>query len=39
MTNGRDTEPLKLGPKAEYVYKIKLELPAKYTRALPCRFR
>ena len=24
---------LKLGPKAEYVYKIKLELPAKYSRA------
>jgi len=26
-----DSEPLKLGPKAEYVYKIKLQLPAKYT--------
>jgi tetratricopeptide (TPR) repeat protein len=25
------TEPLKLGPIAQYVYKIKLELPAKYT--------
>src|SRR5215472_8502414 len=26
-----ETEPLKLGPKGEYSYKIKLELPAKYT--------
>ncbi len=25
-----DAEPVKLGPKAEYVYKIKLQLPAKY---------
>ncbi|MFZ0293947.1 MAG: DUF3857 domain-containing protein [Candidatus Sulfotelmatobacter sp.] len=30
-----DSEPLKLGPKAEYVYKIKLELPAKYTARAP----
>ena len=31
-------EPLKLGPKAEYVYKIKLELPAKYTARAPLPF-
>src|SRR3984885_13039213 len=30
-----DAEPLKLGPKADYVYKIKLELPAKYTAHAP----
>jgi tetratricopeptide (TPR) repeat protein/transglutaminase-like putative cysteine protease len=30
-----DAEPLKLGPKAEYTYKIKLELPAKYTAHAP----
>ena len=30
-----DNETLKLGPKAEYVYKIKLELPAKYTAHAP----
>ncbi len=30
-----DAEPLKLGPKAEYVYKIKLDLPAKYTAHAP----
>jgi len=30
-----DAEPMKLGPKAEYVYKIKLELPAKYTARAP----
>jgi len=30
-----DTESLKLGPKAEYVYKIKLDLPAKYTARSP----
>ena len=29
---------LKLGPKAEYVYKIKLELPAKYTARAPLPF-
>jgi tetratricopeptide (TPR) repeat protein len=28
--NNSDSEPLKLGPKAEYVYKIKLEVPEKY---------
>jgi tetratricopeptide (TPR) repeat protein len=40
--NGDDldanAEPLKLGPKAEYVYKIKLELPAKYTAQAPLPF-
>ena len=30
-----DAEPLKLGPKASYAYKIKLELPAKYTAHSP----
>jgi Flp pilus assembly protein TadD len=33
-----DSEPLKLGPKAEYTYKIKLELPAKYTGHAPLPF-
>jgi tetratricopeptide (TPR) repeat protein len=33
-----DSEPLKLGPKAEYVYKIKLELPAKYIAHAPLPF-
>jgi tetratricopeptide (TPR) repeat protein len=33
-----ETEALKLGPKAEYVYKIKLELPAKYTAHAPLAF-
>src|ERR1700728_1791304 len=33
--SGPDAEVLKLGPKAEYVYKIKLELPAKYTAHAP----
>ena len=33
-----DAEPLKLGPKAEYVYKLKLELPAKYTAHSPLPF-
>ena len=33
-----DAEPLKLGPKAEYVYKIKLELPEKYTAHAPLAF-
>ena len=33
-----DAEPLKLGPKAEYVYKIKLEIPAKYTARAPLPF-
>jgi tetratricopeptide (TPR) repeat protein/transglutaminase-like putative cysteine protease len=31
-------ETLKLGPKAEYAYKIKLELPAKYTAHAPLPF-
>ncbi len=30
-----DAETLKLGPKAEYVYRIKLELPPKYTAHSP----
>jgi tetratricopeptide (TPR) repeat protein len=33
-----DADTLKLGPKAEYVYKIKLELPAKYTAHAPLPF-
>ena len=33
-----DAEPLKLGPKAEYSYSIKLELPAKYTAHAPLAF-
>ena len=33
-----DAEPLKLGPKAEYAYKIRLELPAKYTAHAPLPF-
>jgi hypothetical protein len=33
-----DSEPLKLGPIAVYVYKIKLELPAKYTARAPLPF-
>jgi tetratricopeptide (TPR) repeat protein len=33
-----DAEPLKLGPKAEYSYKIKIELPAKYTPHAPLAF-
>jgi tetratricopeptide (TPR) repeat protein/transglutaminase-like putative cysteine protease len=33
-----DTESLKLGPRAEYVYKIKLELPARYTAHAPLPF-
>ncbi len=33
-----DAEPLKLGPKAEYSYKIKLQLPAKYTSRAPLPF-
>ncbi len=33
-----DAESLKLGPKADYVYKIKLELPAKYTAHAPLAF-
>jgi tetratricopeptide (TPR) repeat protein len=33
-----DADPLKLGPKAEYSYSIKLELPAKYTAQIPLAF-
>jgi tetratricopeptide (TPR) repeat protein len=33
-----DAEPLKLGPKAEYSYKIRLALPAKYTAHAPVAF-
>ncbi len=33
-----DAEPLKLGPKAEYTYKIKLELPEKYNARAPLPF-
>jgi len=33
-----DADPLKLGPKAEYSYKIKLELPSKYTAHAPLAF-
>ena len=33
-----DSEPFKLGPKAEYSYQIKLELPAKYSAHLPLAF-
>jgi tetratricopeptide (TPR) repeat protein len=33
-----DAEPLKLGPKANYSYNIKLELPAKYTAHAPLAF-
>ncbi len=33
-----DAEPFKLGPKGEYSYKIKLELPAKYTAHAPLAF-
>ncbi len=36
--NDIDPEPLKLGPKAEYVYKLKLELPANYTAHAPLAF-
>jgi tetratricopeptide (TPR) repeat protein/transglutaminase-like putative cysteine protease len=33
-----DSEPLKLGPKAQYSYSIKLDLPAKYTAHAPLAF-
>jgi tetratricopeptide (TPR) repeat protein len=33
-----DAEPLRLGPKGEYVYRIKLQLPAKYTAHAPLPF-
>ena len=42
ISNGDDDsnadESLKLGPKAEYIYKIKLQLPAKYTAHSPLPF-
>ena len=33
-----DAEPMKLGPKAEYSYEVKLVLPAKYTAHVPLAF-
>src|SRR5579863_7997648 len=33
-----NNEPLKLGPKAEYAYQIKLQLPAKYSAHVPLAF-
>jgi len=33
-----DPEPLVLGPKADYSYKIRLELPARYTARAPLAF-
>lgn len=33
-----DAEPLKLGPKGEYAYKIKLQLPSNYTAHAPLAF-
>jgi tetratricopeptide (TPR) repeat protein len=33
-----DADPLKLGPKAEYSYKIKLQLPEKYSAHAPLAF-
>ena len=33
-----DADPMKLGPKAEYAYNIKLQLPAKYTAHVPLAF-
>ena len=33
-----DAEPVKLGPKGEYSYSIRLELPAKYTAHAPLAF-
>jgi tetratricopeptide (TPR) repeat protein len=33
-----DAEPLKLGPKAEYSYSIRLDLPAKYSAHVPLAF-
>ena len=35
---GPDAEPLKLGPTAEYIYKVKLELPARYGAHPPLPF-
>ncbi len=37
-SNDAATEPLKLGPKAEYEYKIKLQVPAKYSAHAPLPF-
>jgi len=34
----QDAEPLKLGPKAEYSYNVKLELPEKYSAHAPLAF-
>lgn len=33
-----DAEPIKLGPKGEYSYKVKLDLPAKYSAKIPLAF-
>src|SRR5580692_3213559 len=33
-----DAEPIKLGPRGEYAYKIKLDLPAKYSASAPLAF-
>ncbi len=33
-----DAEPIKLGPKGEYSYKLKLELPSKFTARIPLAF-
>ena len=33
-----DAEPIKLGPKGEYAYKIKLQLPAQYSAKAPLAF-
>ncbi|HEV3513170.1 MAG TPA: DUF3857 domain-containing protein [Candidatus Sulfotelmatobacter sp.] len=33
-----DAEPLKLGPKGEYSYKVKLQLPSNYTAHAPLAF-
>jgi tetratricopeptide (TPR) repeat protein/transglutaminase-like putative cysteine protease len=35
---GPNAEPLKLGPKAEYSYSLKFEVPAKYTAHIPIPF-
>ncbi len=33
-----DADPIKLGPRGEYAYKIKLDLPAKYSASAPLAF-
>ena len=38
MTATPTPEPLKLGPKGEYSYRLKLELPAKYSARVPLAF-